>query len=74
MAYNLRPTFNKCDPIKLKRFYKALQENSLLLVGLQADTTTLEISLLVSQKSGYSIPLLGIYPPTYNKNTCSTMS
>jgi hypothetical protein len=53
----------------------------LLLVGLQAGTTTLETSLAVPQKIGHSsttpaIPLLGIYSedaPTYNKDTCSTM-
>jgi hypothetical protein len=51
-----------------------------LLVGLQAGTTTLEISLAVPQKIGHStedpeIPLLGIYPevPTCNKDTCSSM-
>jgi hypothetical protein len=54
-----------------------------LLVGLQACTTTLEISLEIPQKIGHSttpedptIPLLGIYPedvPTGNKDTCSTM-
>ena len=52
-----------------------------LLVGLQACTTTLEISLVVSQKIGHSIPeypaipLLGIYPdvPIGNKDTCSIM-
>ena len=55
-----------------------------LLVGLQAGTTTLKISLLVAQKIRHSttersctaIPLLGIYPedaPTCNKDTCSTM-
>jgi hypothetical protein len=53
-----------------------------LLMGLQADTTTLEISLAVPQKIGHSlseasaIPLLDIYPdesPIYNKDTCSTM-
>ena len=52
------------------------------LVGLQACTTTLEISLAFPQKTGHitteypAIPLLGIYPedvPTGNKNTCSTM-
>jgi hypothetical protein len=54
-----------------------------LLVGLQAGTTTLEISLTVPQKidivlttgeSSYNT--LGIYPkdaPTYNKDTCSSM-
>jgi hypothetical protein len=39
-----------------------------LLVGLQAGTTTLEISLVVPQKTGHSI-ILGIYPedvPTGN--------
>jgi hypothetical protein len=53
-----------------------------LLVGWQACTITLEISLAVPQKSGHrnpddpAIPLLNIYPedaPTCNKNTCSTM-
>ncbi|EDL87405.1 rCG45338, isoform CRA_b [Rattus norvegicus] len=53
-----------------------------LLVGLQAGTTTLEISLEVPQKTGYSTTrgpsctVLGIYPkvtPTFNKDTCSTM-
>jgi len=50
------------------------------LVGLQAGTTTLEISLAVPQKIGLpeepATPLLGIYPkdaPTYNKDTCPTM-
>jgi hypothetical protein len=48
-------------------------------VGLQAGTTTLEISLAVPQKIGPedpAIPLLGIYPedaPTCNKDTCATM-
>jgi hypothetical protein len=48
-------------------------------VGLQAGTTTLEISLAVPQKiepEDPDIPLLGIYPkdfPTYKKNTCSSM-
>ena len=54
----------------------------LLLVGLQADIITLEISLAVSQKIGHGttrgscIPLLGIYPedvPISKKDTCSTM-
>jgi hypothetical protein len=53
-----------------------------LLVGLQACTTTLEISLAVPQKIRHStledppIPLLCIYPediPTGKKDTCSTM-
>ena len=52
-----------------------------LLLGFHAGTTTLEISLVVPQKTGYctenpAIPFLGIYPkdaPTYNKDTCSTM-
>jgi hypothetical protein len=50
-----------------------------LLVGLQAGITTLEISLVVSQKIGLSedpaIHLLGIIPedvPTCNKDTYST--
>jgi hypothetical protein len=53
-----------------------------LLVGLQTCTTTLEISLVIPQKTGHSIPeepaipLLVIYPedgPTGNKDTSSTM-
>jgi hypothetical protein len=54
-----------------------------LLVGFQAGTNTLEISLVVLQKIGYSsnwwsscIPIVVIYPkdsPTHKKNTCSTM-
>jgi hypothetical protein len=50
-----------------------------LLMGLQAGTSTLEISLEVPQKIGHSttkIPVLGIHPEdltTGNKDTCSTM-
>ena len=53
-----------------------------LLVGLQAGTTTLEVSLAVPQKIGHSTTrgpsytTPGIYPkdaPTCNKDTCSTM-
>jgi hypothetical protein len=48
-----------------------------LLVGVQACTTTLESSLAVPQKTGYTaIPLLGIDPEdvsTGNKDKCSTM-
>ena len=49
-----------------------------LLVGLQACTTTLEISLAVPQKIGHSTTRgsWGIYPedvPTGKKDTCSTM-
>jgi hypothetical protein len=53
-----------------------------LLMGLQAGTTTLEISLVVLRKLDIVLPedpaisLLAIYSkdaPTYNKNTCSTM-
>jgi hypothetical protein len=55
-----------------------------LLVGLQAGTTTLEISLVVPQKTGHNITggshntvlLLGIYPEDVsacNKDTCFTM-
>jgi hypothetical protein len=50
------------------------------LVGLQACTTTLEISLAVPQKIGLpedpAIPVLSLYPKdalTCNKDTCSTM-
>jgi hypothetical protein len=52
------------------------------LVGLQAGTTTLEISLVVPQKIGHSTtrrsskPLLRIYPEDVsicNENTCSTL-
>jgi hypothetical protein len=53
-----------------------------LLVGLQADTTPLKISLVVQRKldivvlENPAVPLLGIYPedvPTCNKDTRSTM-
>jgi hypothetical protein len=53
-----------------------------LLVGLQAGTTTLEITLQFLRKLiivllvDPATPLLGIYPedvPTGNKDTCSTM-
>jgi hypothetical protein len=53
-----------------------------LLVGLQAHTTTLEISLVVLTTldivlpSDPAIPLLDIYSvdvPTFNKDTCSIM-
>jgi hypothetical protein len=47
-----------------------------LLVGLQAGTITLEISLAVPQKFDIAIPLLGIYPKcfsTYNKDKYSTV-
>jgi hypothetical protein len=53
-----------------------------LLAGLQACTTTLEVSLEVPKKIGHrttgrsAIPLLGIYPeyvPTHSKGTCPTM-
>jgi hypothetical protein len=52
-----------------------------LLVGLQAYTTTLEISLAVRKldivlPGDPAIPFLGIYPedvPTGKKDTCSTM-
>jgi hypothetical protein len=53
-----------------------------LLVGLEAFTTTLEISVQFLRKLDIvlpedpAIPLLGIYPedvPTGNKDTCSTM-
>jgi hypothetical protein len=56
--------------------------DSPLLVGLQAGTTTLEISLAVPQKIDIllpddpAIPFLGIYTedaPPCNKDTCSTM-
>jgi hypothetical protein len=52
-----------------------------LLVGVE-NCTTLQINLVVSQKTGTvlpedpSIPLLSIYQkdvPPYHKNTCSTM-
>ena len=53
-----------------------------LLVGLQACTTTLQLSLVVLRKLDIilpedpAIPLLGMYPeyvPTGKKDTCSTM-
>jgi hypothetical protein len=58
------------------------RNTSPLLVGFQASTNTLEISLAFPQKSQYSttedlaILLLGMYPedvPTGKKDTCSTM-
>jgi hypothetical protein len=59
------------------------QRNSLpFLSGLEAFTTTLEISLAVpliieqSTTRCPAIPLLGLYPEdvlTFNKDTCSTM-
>jgi hypothetical protein len=58
------------------------RDTSPLLVRLQADTTNLEISLVVLQKIDTALPedsaitLLGIYPedaPTCSKDTCSTM-
>ena len=54
-----------------------------LLLGLQAGTTTLEISLVVTQKTGndimenHAIPFLGIYLEdslACSKVTCFTMS
>jgi hypothetical protein len=54
-----------------------------LLVGSQAVTTTLEVTLVFPQKIGDSKPedpailLLGIYPedaPKYNKDICTTLS
>jgi hypothetical protein len=53
-----------------------------LLVGLQACTTTVEISLVVPQKTGHSTSSGPRYTtpghipkdvPTCNKDTCSTM-
>jgi hypothetical protein len=47
-----------------------------LLVGCQAGTNTLESSLMVPQKIGHILPLLGIYPedaPTCNKDACHTI-
>ena len=67
--------------VHLARMWRK-QNNSPLLVGLQAGTTTLEISLVVFRKPDIvlqlepAIPLLGIYPedvPTGNKDTCSTI-
>jgi hypothetical protein len=58
------------------------RNTSPLLVGLQACTTTLEINLAVSQKTGHSTtgrssnPSPGHIPedvPTGNKDTCSIM-
>jgi hypothetical protein len=65
----------------LARMWKK-RNTSPLLVGLPADTTTLEISLVFLRKLDIAlpedpaIPLLGIYPKdflTYNKVTCSTV-
>jgi hypothetical protein len=56
------------------------RNTSPLLVGLQAGTTTLEISLVVFLDivllEDPAIPLLGIHPedaPTCNKDACSSM-
>ena len=57
------------------------KRNTPLLVGLQADTTTLELwkclrKLDIVLPEDPAIALLGIYPkdaPTYNQDTCSTM-
>jgi hypothetical protein len=58
------------------------KDTPLLLVGLQAGTTTLETILKIPRKFSIvllddpAIPLLGIYPEnaaTYNKDSCSTM-
>ena len=57
------------------------EEHSSLLVGLQAGTTTLEISLAVPQKIGHSTTRKSsnTFPGnksnvlTYNKDTCSTI-
>jgi hypothetical protein len=57
------------------------RNTSLLLVGLQACTTTLEVwrflrKLDIVLPEDPAIPLLGIYPeevPTGKKDTCSTM-
>jgi hypothetical protein len=58
------------------------RKSPLLLEGLQACTTTLEISLSALRKLAIilpedaAIPLLCIFPmdaPTYKENTCSTM-
>jgi hypothetical protein len=63
-----------------RRWWGCGERGTLLVVGLQTGTSTLEISLAVSQKIGHpedpAIPLLGIYLKdvlTYNKDTCSTM-
>jgi hypothetical protein len=58
---------------------KWIKRNTLpLLVGLEASTTTLDVSVVVFQKleivlpEDPAIPLLIIYP-TYNKEPCSTI-
>jgi hypothetical protein len=52
-------------------------EQSLLLVGVQTYTITLEINLAVSQKTqDPAIPLLGMYSrdvPSSHKDACSSM-
>ena len=58
------------------RYWRKCGEFSPFLVGLQAFTITLEISLVVTQKLWHNITCLGIYPkgsPTFNKDTCSTI-
>ena len=55
------------------------EEHFSTVVGLQTNTTTLEISLVIPQKIGPedpAIPLLGIYPRDtliHNKDICTTM-
>jgi hypothetical protein len=55
---------------------------SLLLVGVQTCTLTLEINLVLSQKTGnrsfqdLALTFLGIFPkdaPPYHRDTCSTI-
>ena len=65
----------------LERMWRK-RNTPLLLVGLKAGKTTLEINLEVPQKMEIdlpedpAIPLLGMYPkdaPPCHRNTCSTM-
>jgi hypothetical protein len=80
LRFHLTPVKNSAD----SRCWRGCEERYTppLLVGLQASTTTLKISLVVPQNFGHittgkpRVPLLGIYPedaPTYNKDTHSTM-
>jgi hypothetical protein len=71
----MRPHFNQQILVRMWR----KRNTPPLLVGLQACTTTLEITMTIPQKIGPedpAIPVLGIHPkdaPTYNKDTCSTV-
>jgi hypothetical protein len=79
LAFHLTPV----SVAKIKNSGDSRWNTPPLLVGLQACTTTLEITLVVLRKLDIvlpvnpAIPFLGIYPedvPTGQKDTCPTMS